>query len=130
MQCCLALHRKSSYSELFWSVFSRIWTEYGEMLRIQSNCVKIRTRITPNKDTFDAVYYGKTCRHLNVRVGKRSGISPLTGKMSKSKTTTVFKDHMFFCDQVVSLEDLKILASRDNPEVNRNEKSFPLYLFD
>ena len=32
----------------FWSVFSRIQTEYGEIrrsLRIQSNCGKIRTRI-------------------------------------------------------------------------------------
>ena len=30
------LHEKCSYSELFWSVFSRIWTEYGpENLQIQ-----------------------------------------------------------------------------------------------
>ena len=50
--------------------------------------------------------------------------------MLKSKTATVFKDHMLFCNQVVSLEDLKILASRDKPELNRNEQSFPLYLFD
>ena len=28
----------------FWSVFSRIHTEYGEILRIQSECGKIRTR--------------------------------------------------------------------------------------
>ena len=28
----------------FWSVFSRIWTECGESLRIQSECEKIRTR--------------------------------------------------------------------------------------
>ena len=26
------LHEKSLYSELFWSVFSRIRTEYGEIL--------------------------------------------------------------------------------------------------
>ena len=41
----LALREKYPYSELFWSVFSRIRTEYG----------KIRTRITPNTDTFYAV---------------------------------------------------------------------------
>ena len=41
----LALRRKCPYPELFWSVFSRIWTEYG----------KIRTRITPNTDTFHVV---------------------------------------------------------------------------
>ena len=28
----------------FWSVFSRIWTEYEVSLRIQSECGKIRTR--------------------------------------------------------------------------------------
>ena len=53
---------------------------------------------------------------------------------------------MLLCDHVVSLKDFKILASsnsefhlnireslliaRDKPELNRNEKSLPLYLFD
>ena len=35
------------YSELFWSVFSHIWNEYGEILRIQSECEKIWNRTTP-----------------------------------------------------------------------------------
>ena len=38
------------YSELFWSVFFRIRTEYGEIFRIQSEYGKIRTRIIPNAD--------------------------------------------------------------------------------
>ena len=42
--------------ELFWSEFYRIWTENGEILRIQSNCEKMRTRITPNTDTFHTVH--------------------------------------------------------------------------
>ena len=53
---------------------------------------------------------------------------------------------MLFGDHAVSLEDFKILVSsnsafhlkikesplisRDKPELNRNEKSLPLYLFD
>ena len=94
----------------------------------------------------NATYYGETCHHLNIRVGEHSGVSPLTGKKSKTKKTTAIKDHMLFCDHVVSLEDFKILASsnsefhlkikesllisRDKPELNRNEKSLPLYLFD
>ena len=45
-----ALRKKCPYSELFWSVFSRIWTEYEEI-----RSIKIRTRITPNTDTFYAV---------------------------------------------------------------------------
>ena len=94
----------------------------------------------------NATYYGKTCQNLNVRVGEHSGISPLTGKKSKSKTATSAKDHMLFCDHVASLEDVKILTSSnsgfylkvkesflrplENPELNRNEKSLPLYLCD
>ena len=94
----------------------------------------------------NATYYGETCRHLNIRVGEHSGVSPLTGKKSKAKTTIAIKDHMLFCDHVVSLEDFKILASRnsefhlkikksllisrDKAELNMNEKFLPLYLFD
>ena len=86
-----------------------------------------------------------TCQHLNIRVGEHSGVSPLTGKKLKAKTATAVKDHMLFCNHVAH-KDLKILASsnsefhlkikeslliaRDKPELNRNEKSLPLYLFD
>ena len=59
----------------------------------------------------NATYYGETCRHLNIRVGEHSGVSPLTGKKSKAKTTTAIKDYMLFWHHVVSLEDFKILAS-------------------
>ena len=40
--------------------------------------------------------YGETRRHLNIRVGRHSGVSPLTGKKSKAKTTTAIKDHILF----------------------------------
>ena len=45
-----SLRKKCPYLELFWSTFSRIWTEYGE-----SEWGKMRTRITPNTDTFHVV---------------------------------------------------------------------------
>ena len=93
-----------------------------------------------------ATYYGKTCLHMNVRVSEHSGISPLTGKKSKARKTTAIKDHMLFCNHIVSLDDFKILTSsnsefhlkikesllisRDKPELIRNEKSLPLCLFD
>ena len=35
------LHKKCPYSELFWSAFSHIWTEYGEMLRISPYSVRM-----------------------------------------------------------------------------------------
>ena len=56
------------------------------------------------------------------------------------------KDHMFFCDHIVSIDDFKILAIsysdfhvkvkesllilRDEPILNKNRTSLPLYLFD
>ena len=48
----MVMRKKCPYSELFWSAFSRIWTRYGVSLRIQSECGKMQTRITPNTDTF------------------------------------------------------------------------------
>ena len=76
----------------------------------------------------------------------RPGVSTLTGKKSKAKTTTALKDHILLCDHVVHLEEFKLLAisnsefhlnikeslliSPDNPELNINQKSLPLYLFD
>ena len=81
-----------------------------------------------------------------IRVGEHSGVSPLTGKNPNAKTTTAIKYHILLCDHVVSLKDFKVMASsnsefhlkikkslliaRDKPELNRNEKSLPLYLFD
>ena len=40
-------------------------------------------------------------------IGEHSGVSPLTGKKSKSKTNTAVKDHMLFWDHVDSLEEFK-----------------------
>ena len=36
------LCEKYPYSEYFWYVFSRIWTEYGEILRISPHSVQMR----------------------------------------------------------------------------------------
>ena len=93
-----------------------------------------------------ATYYCETCRHFKVRVGKHSSISHLTNKRSKSKKSTAVKDHMLMCDQPVSFDDFKVLASsnsnfhlkikesllisRDQPILNRNEAFLALYLFD
>ena len=48
-----SLRKKCRYSELFWSVFSRVRSEIS--LRIQSEFGKMQTRITSNTDTFHAV---------------------------------------------------------------------------
>ena len=57
------MREKCPYLELYWSIFSRIKNQkrYFVSLRIQYECRKIRTRITPNTDTFYAVFiWGKT----------------------------------------------------------------------
>ena len=40
------------YSELFWSVFSRIWTEYGEILRISPYSVRMRENMDQNNSEY------------------------------------------------------------------------------
>ena len=37
-----SLRKKCPYSELFWSAFSRIWTEYREMQSMSPYSVRIR----------------------------------------------------------------------------------------
>ena len=49
--------RFRSYSGLFFPVFALNTERYSLSLRIQSKCGKIRTRITPNTDTFYAVRF-------------------------------------------------------------------------
>ena len=49
----VTLREKCPYSELFWSTFSHIRSEFEEIL--QSDCRKMWTTITPNTDTFYAM---------------------------------------------------------------------------
>ena len=53
---------------------------------------------------WNATYYGETCRHLRVGVDENSGVPPLTGKKSKSRKSTTVKDHMLFCDPLMTLK--------------------------
>ena len=48
----MALREKCLYSELFWSAFSRIWTEYGEMRSISPYSV----RMPENADQSNSEY--------------------------------------------------------------------------
>ena len=42
------LREKYPYSELFWSVFSHIWTEYGEIIRVSPYSVRMRENTDQN----------------------------------------------------------------------------------
>ena len=53
-----SLRGNRPYSKFFWSVFSRIWTEYGEILRILPYLVRMlenTVQETLNTGTFHAV---------------------------------------------------------------------------
>ena len=46
------MRKKCPYSELFWSVPSRIRTEYGEMLRIYPYSVRMRQNVDQNNSEY------------------------------------------------------------------------------
>ena len=54
--CCLvgrsSLHEKCPYSELFWSAFSRIRTEYGEIRSISLYSVRMRENADQNSSEY------------------------------------------------------------------------------
>ena len=92
-----------------------------------------------------ASYYGKTYRHMKVRVSEHQGVSPRTGKRVKGTLSTSVRDHMLDCDHRVAWEDFSIIGresnhylletkeslfiKQDNPSLNRNKYSHRLFLF-
>ena len=66
---CWTLHENCPYSELFWSAFSHIRTEYGEIRSISPYSVQMREnadQITPNTDIFHVVRYLAKLKLLNI----------------------------------------------------------------
>ena len=47
------LRKKCPYLELFWSVISRIRTEYGEIIRISPYSVRMRKNADQNKSEYE-----------------------------------------------------------------------------
>ena len=48
----IRLREKCPYLELFWPVFSRIWTEYGEILCISPYSVRMRENTDQNNSQY------------------------------------------------------------------------------
>ena len=55
----LALREKCPYSELFWSLFSRIRTEYGEILCISPYSVRVWENTDQNNSEYEHFLYSK-----------------------------------------------------------------------
>ena len=101
----LPLREKSRYLKLFWSLFSRIWIEYGVSLCIQCKYGKIRIKKTPNTNTFHAVY---VCwvfyllRYINTNTSKlkRSPIGD-TNDNNDVSVFPIFEDCFFYLIVIV-----------------------------
>ena len=62
----------------------------------------------------NASYYGEIDRHLKVRSGEHTSISPLTFKKVKPSAGSSIRDHLPFCNHDPSFEDFTILAQGTN----------------
>ena len=56
--------------------------------------------------------YGKTCRHMKIRVSEHQGVSPRTGKRVKGTLSTAVRDHMLNCDHTLAWEDFSIIGRK------------------
>ena len=89
------LREKCLYSEFFWSVFSHIHTEYGE----------IRTRKTLNMDTFHAVQ----CLLISVAASTVTSFAQLSTSILVNDGKLVLALHMLILETSVLLLRLYIL---------------------
>ena len=62
----------------------------------------------------NALYIGKTSRHMKVRVSEHQEVSPGTGKHVKGTLSASVKEHMLDCNHVVSEDDFKVLGRESN----------------
>ena len=89
-------------------------------------------------------YYGKTHHHFFTRTVKHMVISNLTGKRLKNVKQSAVSDHLLESGCSIDFDDFDILAEnkfrlfikeillikRDQPQLNKTIKSFPLKQFD
>ena len=100
----LTLHQKCRYSELFWSVFSRIWTEYGEILRTSPYSFRMRENIDQSNSKSFAKFTRKHMCHelsfstkkLQVALVAASGINFYIKVRASVESST--PGNLLFCD--------------------------------
>ena len=69
-----ALREKRPYSELFWSAFSRIQTEYGEIFRISPYSVRMRENADQNNSKYGHFLLLRICPY-SVKMRENAGQS-------------------------------------------------------
>ena len=53
LEMFFSLREKCLYSKLFWPAFSRIWTEYGKILRVSLYSVRMRENADRNNSEYE-----------------------------------------------------------------------------
>ena len=125
----------------------------GSLFRHRDSLEKeMRSDIVYRYSKCKVTYYGKTYRQFSTGAAEQVGISNLTAKRLKSVKKLAKSDHLLECNCSIDF-DIKdifdrfnILASdtnkfrlpikesllikRDQPQLNKTNKSFPLKLFD
>ena len=93
----------------------------------------------------NALYTGKTFRHMKVRVSEHQGVSPRTGKHLQGTLSALVRDHILDSNLSVAWDGFKVLGresnhwlleineslfiKRDRPSLNKNIYSQELFLF-
>ena len=91
-------------------------------------------------------FYGKTYLHFFTGVAEHIGICNLTGKHLKCVKQSGVSDYLLECNCLIDFDHFDLLASdanqfrllikerllikRDQPQLNKTIKSFPLKLFE
>ena len=86
-----------SYSGPYFPAFGMNTERYSESLRIHSKCGKIRTRITPNTDTFYAVSGGRETESFFTHFCNipKNDVNISRGFLSKQSRLIKFRDLVF-----------------------------------
>ena len=62
---------------------------------------------------YNSTFYDETNRHLKVRSGEHTGISPLTSRKTKLSKESEICDHLLSFN-ILSFEEFTILANENN----------------
>ena len=58
-------------------------------------------------------YYGESIRHLDIRSGEHTSVSPLTGKKVKHSNNSALCDHLLHCNFLPSFDNFSILIQEN-----------------
>lgn len=151
-----AIQIRQQLNKLFSSTFSHIQLRviFKPTCRL-SNFFHFKDRIPLNLRSHvvyqftcqccNALYLGKTCRHLHTRISEHRGVSAMTGNPILSVSKSSILDHSRETDHPTDPSDFKVIASSNSnldilikeslliaktkPSLNNNIRSYPLTLF-